>query len=191
MGFWDDLKQLGRDLGGELSNLGSELKEIGKETVEEIKQDPAKYIKESAKEAVVGVAKVGRYVYEEGVPTYILSSMKEAERRYQNEELTDEQQEKHIANREKGAAHGLRELTKLISKPAHGEWSEEDISRHIRRIENSSDRLEWFLRLKNPGLSEDIESEAKDALRAGRERIRELKKQRDRAKQEGAETQRT
>lgn len=58
MGFFSDLAELGREIGSEISNLGKELKQIGSDTIDEIKEDPDKYIRESASDIANASGKV-------------------------------------------------------------------------------------------------------------------------------------
>jgi hypothetical protein len=50
MGFWSELGQLAKDIGGDFKQLGSEVKEITSESVDEFKNDPAKYTMDAVKD---------------------------------------------------------------------------------------------------------------------------------------------
>ena len=105
MSFWDELKQLGKEIGEEVSNLGDELKQIGKDTIEEIKEDPAKYIKESAIEVANGVGKVAIFTATEVIPR-IPEAMNrmvthQVDQALKRDDLTSEQREKVEQIREK------------------------------------------------------------------------------------------
>lgn len=184
MAFWDDLKQLGKDIGGGLSDLGGELKKIGDETAAEIKQDPKRFLIDSAKDIAVGAAKgatkLGKYILEEGMPDAGFRAMQEMERLHRSGKLPPDRHASYLEGRRKGVTHGQRHLNYLTEKPIPDESNPEQLSTHIRLLEKSYTRLDWFLSLPSLDLDQDDLNNAKDTLLRAKERIRELEtKQRE------------
>lgn len=188
MGFWDDLKQLGKDVGGELSTLGSELKKIGKETVSEIKQDPSKYLADSVKDVAEGAAKFGQYMLKEGLPDAGFKATQEMERLYRSGKLPPERHAAYRESRKKGVDQGQRQLGYLVGKAIPSEWNSEQLSMHIKQLEKACARLKWFLKLPELDLDNEVLNEAEGVLTKAKERIRELeRKQREMESDDDAE----
>lgn len=116
MGFFSDLADLGRDIGGEFSNLGKELKKIGKDTIEEIKNDPAKYALESAKDIAVISGKAAKFAVTEVLPSMAENLAKStasmADKRLQSNDLSPEERAKfeEISERSKERAEKFEDF---------------------------------------------------------------------------------
>lgn len=174
MRLWDEIKNLGKGLGEEVSSLGGEIKKIGNETVAEIKQDPAKYIAESAMKVAGSAVKLGKFVYEDATPEFVYQTMKQEEKLYMEGKLSPEQKEKHLQNRRAGVIHMQRVLRSLSENIIPEEATKKDLFSHINKIERSCRRLMWFLRLENLDLDKDVLDEANAVYCIGKEVVHVL-----------------
>lgn len=181
MGFWDELKDLGRDIGQEFANLGQEIKQIGKETVDEFKEDPKKFLKESASEIAEGSVKLaksgakhGLRILEKTVSSAMFSQMKQLEGMYQAGEMPKENAAKHPQMRMKWLTDNLREVSKLTGVEVPTDWDSEKIEKHQAKIERAHERLKWCAGLPNLGLDSDVAEEVDVALRNAQKKTRSL-----------------
>lgn len=172
MGFWSELKDLGKNIGGEFSNLGSELKEIGKDTVKEIKEDPKKYIGESAVQIVSGTASLAvgaAKMLIDQAPNMMFNNLKQMESFCNQGKMSQEQKESYFEQRLKVFNHEIKYLDRLIDKPIE----EGEIKDRIEKLQASKSRLEWFMNLR------DFEAdEGRDVLTKCKDLISELKSRR-------------
>lgn len=174
MGFWDELKQLGKDIGDEFSTLGSELKEIGKNTVEEIKQDPKKYLAESAKEIATAAVSAGKFVVNEGIPRMTSQMAKEMEKKYQENQIPPEQRKAYEESRRNGFEKSKQMLETLIGINESTQLNQEDLEKKIRRIEKAVDQLIWYKKLPNLGVEDSAIYDAKQLISRAEQHIKDL-----------------
>lgn len=187
MGFWNDLKQLGKEIGEEISTLGSELKVIGKETAEEIKSNPAKYITDSVKEIAVGAAKVavaGSKAIEKGMPEAIFAQAKKQDEEYQKGNLTQEQMAAYLEFRKKQAKTELSSLNRRIDADIVKEWDTDELSRQSVLIEHSCRRLKWYMNLSALDISQEDRAAMNEAIDNTRGKIRLIDEAKTKNKQD-------
>lgn len=175
MAFWDDLKQLGKDIGGEISNLGKELNEIGKDTIKEIKQDPAKYLVDSAKEVATGAVKIGKYVLEEGIPDAGFLSVKKMGDLYRSGQLPEDRHEAYFEQVRNGLSLSRRQIDHLLNKEAPS--ADNDIKNRINLLKKAINRLDWFLNSSGLDLDSDAFKDAQSEIDRAKEAILALEEQ--------------
>lgn len=173
MGFWDELKQLGKDIGSEFATLGGDLKEIGKNTAEEIKQDPKKYLAESAKDVASVAVSAGKFALNEALPRMTSQIEKGMEKKYQANELPPESRKSYEESRRNSLGKCKEMLQHLISSPPPS--TEDDLEKTTRRIEKEIYRLDWYVKLPNLGVEDSVIVDAKQLISCAEQHIKELK----------------
>lgn len=173
MGFWSELKELGKDIGSEFATLGGDLKEIGKKTAEEIKQDPKKFLAESAKDVANVAVSAGKFAFNEVIPRMTSQLEKEMEKRYQANELPPENRKSYEESRRNTLTKSKELLQHLISNPPPS--TEDDLEKTMRRIEKETDRLAWYVKLPNLGVEESVIADAKQLIFCAEQHIKDLK----------------
>lgn len=110
MGFFSDLADLGKDIGGEFANLGRELKQIAKDTKDEIADDPLKFAKESAVDVAVGAAHVTKFAVNEVLPRALDALPGVLETAAQrNVDLCDQKLKQDLSHEERDKTLAMRE----------------------------------------------------------------------------------
>lgn len=180
MGFWTELKELGKGIGEDLLELKKDLKKIGYDTVREIKEDPSKYLIDSAKDVAKGAQKVGQFAVNDALPAYIktverisFEKLQEMESFYQSGRLSDEARNKYIETRNKSFETERRTLERLIKFSSEGRKSAN--RELIEKLNRSCERISWYLSIPNFISDPTIRDAAKDLIESAKAAALEFK----------------
>lgn len=180
MGFFDDLKELGRGIKDATKELGKDLGQIAKETKDEIKSDPGKFLLDSAKDVAGAVASVGKYAINHAVPDLTWQTMKKVEEQLQSGQLSDEQRADLMDRRRKAAMSEVRFLRHHTDRDLAEDITAKDVESRIDVVEAARRRLKWYLDLPDLGLELDDQAEAQEMVARSRETVDEWRaKQRE------------
>ncbi|WP_431265820.1 hypothetical protein ACQ859_11070 [Roseateles chitinivorans] len=180
MGFFDELKKIGRGIKESTEEFGKEMGHRARETRDQIQSEPGKFLLASAKGVAAAVVAVGKYAVDQGIPAAAMHSIRHVEEQYRAGNLSDEQQAEFLERRRKAALNEVKLLTHRLQGDLPDGSSAKDIDSKIDVVEKSRDRLYWYrglpnLDLENEELVEVDEAleESKELLWSWRERLRD------------------
>lgn len=182
MGFWNELKELGRGIGSDLAQLGGELKQIGKDAAEEIKQDPTKYFLDSAKEIAEGGVKLAAggaklaWRALENIPDINFKNEKKLEDLYQSGKMTGEQANDYEQHRKQALINANDYQLRLINQVLPESLTSEELLRRVELLEGSEKRLKWYLSLPSLEVGKEMIESINENLKKTNSLISEIKK---------------
>lgn len=171
MGFFDELKELGRGIKEATGEFGKEIGQIARDTRDDIKSDPGKFLRDSAKDVAGAIASVGKYAFNHGLPDANLRTIKLLEEQLHAGKLSHEQREEFMERRRKATRGELKFLKHRIQRDLPDDFSVEDIESQLDVVESSKQRLKWYLGLPDLGLEEEEHDDADEVLTQSRETL--------------------
>jgi hypothetical protein len=160
MGFFSDLADLGKNIGGEFAQLGRELGQIAKDTKNEIADDPLKYAKESAVDIAAGATHVAKFAVNVALPGLVEAAFRQSIASFDQklkQDLSHEEREKTLAMREKAAKslvsaqqkNAVQEARRdldLLDQKLKQDLSHEERDETLAKRERAAQSLTWAQR---------------------------------------------
>ena len=155
MNFMDKIKEKGKELEAVAKDLSKGISQAAGVKAREIKAEPAKFIADSAKTIGLTALNIGKYAVDQGIPAYVLQSIKEGEQKLQDGKFTEEQRIAFIERRLKAAEGEIKTLRRLLNRSIPDKNNINDIAARLSAMEESSSRLDCYLNL--PSFNFEIE----------------------------------
>ncbi len=177
MGFFSELAQLGKEIGGAIKESATEIGGILQEAKEEIKDDPKKFAKESLIEAAKATGSVAKFIVNDVAPAMWDHATKQAleqtEKSLALKDLDDEQRDKLLANQERLLEMQINNLNRKKIKVSTElgsatielqkiEQNEDQTPEDVKALKEKVDQLERLERDVSRELSETEEKVVKN-----------------------------